>query len=189
LTRKTPVGTPGRSRVEARLRTKLAIAAGVVAAAVAIYLLFFRGSPEERIRGQLARLAHTVEVDPGAPENPIARLGRIRGELKELFVEQPSIDIPELTTLGSSSTRNDLADLAAQAPQAWSSVKIDFASTRVTLDASKKSADVTTIATLTGARAGGEPTRDVRRVVLRFELVDGEWRIGSLKVAPREEPG
>jgi hypothetical protein len=166
--------------------TKLLVAASCVAASVAIYLLFFRNAPDERIRAQLGRLTQAVEVDPSSSENPLARLGRIRGEFKEVFVEDVTIEIPELPSL--TSGRIALADVVAQAPQAYSSAHVDLASVRITFDASKKSADVTAIATLSGARPGTEQTRDVRRVVFRLDLVDGDWRISRLQVAPSDEP-
>ncbi|MEO7095839.1 MAG: nuclear transport factor 2 family protein [Polyangiales bacterium] len=177
MTRKPPAATPGPTT-----RTKLLVAAFVVIASLAIYLLFFRDSPEERMSAQLVRLAHAVEVEPAQQENPIARLGRVRGEFKEIFVEDVSIVIPELTSL--TRGRLALADVAAQAPAAYASASIDFASVRITLDASKKSADVTAIATVTGARIGSQPTRDVRRIAFRFDDVDGAWRIARLQVSP-----
>ena len=173
------------SKIGGSWRTRGLLALAVIVASIAIYLLFHRGDANERIRGQLTRLTRAVEVDPGQPESPLGRIARIRGEFKELFVENVAIEIPELTALGSGRTA--LADAAAQAPMAYAAVKIDLASVRVTL-VGEHSADVTAIATLSGTRAGGDPARDVRRVVFRFDEVDGDWRISRVQVAPRDEP-
>lgn len=168
-------------------RIKRGVLLGVLcaAAAIAIYALFFRGSDDERIRAQLTRLANAVRVD-GTPVNPIVRNANLKSEFAEIFTKDVAIDVPELTSLRSG--RGPLADVATQAASFYATAQIDFASVRVDLAPDARSADVVAIATLTGARQGGETERDVRRVSLRFDKVDGEWRIASLTVSPREPP-
>lgn len=157
-------------------------ALGCIALSIAIYAIFFRGSDEERVRAQLVRLARAVEVDPKQPENPIARLGRIRSEFRALFLEDVAIFISEANL--PSSGRTQLADFAAQAPLAYSSVSIEFTSVRIAFDKPSDSAEVTAIAKLSGTRSNGQPEATERRVSLRFRRPDDEFQIDRILVEP-----
>lgn len=168
-------------RVERRRLVVVVVVSLVLVAA--IWLLFFRGSDEERVRAAIVRMAAAVRVDP-AETNPIVRNARIKGELQEVSTQDVRFEIPELTDLHEG--RGRLADVATQASLVYATAEVTMSELRVELDPAMRSASVTATATLTGARHGGVVERDRRHVTFHLRD-DGGWRVDELRVSPRQE--
>ena len=161
-----------------------AIGLGVVALAVALWAIFFRGSDDDLVRRTIARLAKAAEVVPG--ENPVLRATRVRSELLEVLAPDVAVTIPELTDL--SRGRDPLVGVTVAAAQLWERADIGVALARVSIEPTNPpSADVELTATLTASRPGGQAERDVRKCRFHLEKRDGTWRITELTVYPRNE--
>lgn len=159
----------------------IAIAAGVVAIGVAVWLLFFRGgSDEDAVRAVIKRTVAAARVIPG--ENPVLRATRIRGDYVETIAQDVSINIPELTEL--TRGRDSLVAAAVSGAQAWERAEITISFGKVQLDPGTAFVEAT--ATLDATRPGGTPDRDTRRCSFRLEKRDGKWRIYELTVYPKE---
>lgn len=173
------------------MKRNLAIGLGVVALAIAVWAVFFRGSDDDLVRRTVARMAKAVEVVPG--ENPVMRAARVRSELLEVLAPDVSTSIPELTDV--SRGRDPLIGAAIAAGLLWQQAEIGVALARVTLEPNPAGvaaggapgADVDMTATLSAARPGGHAERDVRKCRLHLEKRDGTWRITELTVYPRSE--
>lgn len=159
------------------------IAGGLLAIAIAIWALFFRGgSEEDAVRAVVKRTADAVKVIPG--ENPLLRATRIRGELIETLAPDVSVSIPELTDLARG--RDPLTSVAVAATGAWEKAEISISFRKVQLD--QGVAFVDAVATLDATRAGGPAERDTRRCSFRLEKRDGRFRIFEITVYPKESP-
>lgn len=157
----------------------VAIAIGVLLAG---YAIVFWSDDEDRIRARLAQLAAAVRIGEN-DTNVAMRALRLQGEFREIFVERPSVNVPDLPEIPSS--RKELVQAAAGAANFFSSAEVSFGSVKVAVDEGGTRANVDATASLTGSRHGGEVRRDSRSVVFRFEKVDGEWQIASVTVSPR----
>ncbi len=155
----------------------------MVAAAIAIWALFFRGgSEEDAVREAVKRTAGAVKVISG--ENPVMRATRVRGELLETLAPDVSVSIPELTDL--SRGRDPLIGVAIAAAQAWERAEIGISFGKVRLDPGVAFVDAT--ATLDATAHGSSAQRDQRRCSFRLEKRDGRWRIFEITVYPKENP-
>ncbi|WP_437895716.1 nuclear transport factor 2 family protein [Sorangium sp. So ce124] len=159
------------------------IAAGAVLGAAALLL---SPSEEERIRERLAQLEDAVRIDEGE-RNPLVRHGRIRGEFAEIFAKEASARIAEIGD--SLRGRDELANAATQAAVVYQTADVSLGGTEIQIDPAGMTAEVTATATVTGARHGQEVRRDELPVALRLEKIDGEWKIVSATVHPRQAPG
>jgi hypothetical protein len=166
------------------MRRWLAAGGAIVGLAAVLYALFAAKSDEELIAERLDELELAVQVDSDTSTNPILRTGALGGKFQEIFTEDVTYSIPELTS--GDRGRNGLATLAARAGSYFDNLVIDFGARHIDLDGSGKGARVSTTATVTAVRRGGDVDRDERNV--RFELEEsGEgWRITSVSVAPKD---
>lgn len=152
------------------------IALGV---AIAIYALFFAESAEDRIRSQLDALEEALVVT--GTENPVLRAARIKKAFEALMLPEVHFEIPELAE--GDTGRNELVRLATIAPQMYQSARVDLDALRIDVDKTETTAMAHGEAVLTGVRRTGEPQRDARKVALRFDEIDDEWRIVSISVS------
>ena len=150
---------------------------------IALYALFFSDSDEDVIRGRLELLEESIEVTP-QDSNVVFRVARIKKQFEEIFVKQVSFEIPELTNL--SQSRQELVNLAANAPRMYTTASVDLMSLTIDIDSSKTSAVAYGEATLTATRHGAGLERDTRTVSFRFDKVEGEWRVVSVSVSAKE---
>jgi len=157
----------------------IGIAIGV---AIAIYAFFYSSTDEDLIREKLEQLQEAVAVRSG-DTNMVVRAARIRKEFSEVFVKQVSFQIPELTQAGGG--RNELAGLAAQAPRIYATATVDLAGLAVDVDDVGMTAGAHGEATMTATRHSGELQRDTRTVLLRFDKIEGDWRIVSVSVSAK----
>ncbi|MFI5300655.1 MAG: hypothetical protein ACHREM_21445 [Polyangiales bacterium] len=163
-----------------RRKALLGLALAIPFVGVGVYLL--RPTDDEAaIRKALDRLCAAVRVDP-AESNPLARLARVRSELSEIVSENVTVDIPDFPQV--TSGRRPLADLATQAGLAYSEAEVALSSVTMRMAPSKKSCAIDATATLTG-KGGAGPQREVRRVSLRVDVIDGNWRVASIAVNAR----
>ena len=158
----------------------LGIALGIC---IAVYALFFSGSEEDLIRERLDLLEDSIHVSP-QDSNVVFRMARIKKQFAEIFVKQVSFEIPELTNL--TQNRRELVNLAANAPRLYSTADVDLGGLSIDIDSSKTSAVAYGEATLTAMRQSGNLERDVRTVSLRFDKVEGQWRVVSVSVSAKE---
>jgi hypothetical protein len=163
-----------------RRRALLAAAVALPVAAIAFHAL--RPTDDEAlIRKLLDRFCAALRVDP-AETNPLARAGRVHGELSETVTENVLVDVPDFPQV--TSGRRPLADLATSAGLAYSEAEVALSSVTLRMAPSKKSCVVEATGTLTG-KGGSGPQREVRKVTLRVDLVDGAWRVASVAVNAR----
>lgn len=167
-------------------RRKALIAAAVALPIVGVALYALRPTDDEAaIRKVLDRFCAALHVDP-AESNPLARAGRVHGELNETVTENVLVDVPDFRQV--TSGRRPLADLATSAGLAYSEADVALSSVTLRMAPSKKSCAVEATGTLTG-KGGQGPQREVRKVTLRVDLVDGKWRIASVAVNARSSAG
>jgi phosphoribosylformylglycinamidine synthase len=150
---------------------------------IAVYALFFSDSEEDLIRERLELLEESIHVSP-QDSNVVFRIARIKKQFAEIFVKQVSFEIPELTNL--TQNRQELVNLAANAPRLYSTASVDLGGLAIEIDSAKTSAVAYGEATLTAMRHSGNLERDVRTVSLRFDKVEGEWRVVKVSVSARE---
>jgi hypothetical protein len=156
----------------------------VLGIGIAIYALFFASSEEDRIRARLEQLEDAVLVTAD-DTNFLVRTGHVKKEFSEIFTKEVSIEIPELTEI--SAGRDELVTLAAGAPRLYGTANVDLGGLSIQIDKSETSAVAYGDATLTATRPTGELQRDTRTVSLRFDQIDGEWRIVGVSVSAPEQ--
>ena len=164
-------------------RQQIVAGAGVSIGLLLIgYALFSRETDEEQIKRKLDELEEAVHVS-GDAENVVVRGARLNGDFEKIFDQKVRISIPELTS--AASGRQDLVGLATKAGTWFETLDIDFES--VSIEAGDIGAQVNTRAVLVASRPGRGLQKDERDV--RFSLMkdDGEWKIDSVSVAPRDE--
>jgi ketosteroid isomerase-like protein len=166
------------------MRRALAAGAAIAGLAVIGYAVLASPTDEERIRDRLDALEAAVQVDGDTSTNPVLRAGAVGGAFKEIFTEDVTFRIPELTS--GDRGRPALARLAAQSGMYFSTLTVDFGGTDIELQGSATSARVTSVATVQGTRGGGRLERDDRAVTFTFTKQDGEWLISDVRVAPKE---
>jgi hypothetical protein len=164
------------------LKRLLAMGGVGAGAALVLYALLSRESDDEKIRRHLDELELAVQVD-GEGENPVMRATRLDKRFSELFDEKVRISIPELTS--ARSGRKDLVALATRAGVWFRTLEIDFKD--IGIKTGNIGAQVSTTASLTTSRAGAGLQRDERKVDFTFTKTDGDWRIDSVHVSPKDE--
>ncbi len=164
-------------------RAIAAIAVVVIGLAVVLYALLSAPNDEERIREKLAHLADVVSVEAD-DKNPVSRGLRMKQEFSSIFTEDVNVSIPELTSLGRG--RDGLASVATRAGTYFETADISLSVRKITFDERKERAQVESVATLTGSRAG-ELEHDTRAA--RFDMLkqDGDWMIDGVAVTKPDE--
>ena len=150
-----------------------------VALAGLFYVVLLRETDEERIRRRLTELAEAVRVD-ASESDKAARPLRIRKTFARVFSSGVRVQIPDV----SASNLDDLTELAIVAGASLRSAELRFARVRVLVSPGARSASVDTEATLTTTGLTGGATRDTRKLDVRFQNLDGDWRIAA--VLPRD---
>jgi hypothetical protein len=130
----------------------------------------------------LDQLETAVRVE-GEAQNPVFRLANLNEAFSEIFTEDVSVSIPELTSLRSG--RQPLVGLAARATSHAEAVDVDFQDLEVDVGSSGL-ANVRGVAKLESVRSGGRREVDERRVTFRFVERDGDWRIDMLRAEPKD---
>lgn len=148
----------------------------VVAAAIVVWLTFFRATEEEKVRQTLGRLVKAVMVKEG--DNILSRTGRIKSELAEIVDDNVRVDVPDL---GISTTgRQKLVEKAAQAGLVFTSADCELTNTKIAIDAAETTAKVDAVALFTGVR--GAERRVDRRDVHFLLRNDGGWKVTTIDV-------
>jgi hypothetical protein len=161
---------------------KWAIVAGcLAAAAVALWLTVFRPSEEDKVRKVLDRFAKAVAVKQD--DNILARMGRLKSELKETVADDVYVVVPDLGIRVTS--RATLVENAAKAGLVFQTADCDLTSMTIKVDDSATTAKVDALALVTGTR-GGERKVDKRPVHFLLRK-DGDWRITTIDVATSRE--
>jgi hypothetical protein len=165
------------------MRRALALGALVAGALLVLWALFAGDTDEEKIRARLGRLAAAVSVE-GEGQNPVFRVAHLNQEFSELFTEDASVSIPELSEVRSG--RQGLAALAGRATRYVEALDVSFEDIAVQLN-TPKAAQVRARAKLDAVRPGGRPERDERQVSFRFVDQGGAWLIASVRAEPKAE--
>jgi len=166
------------------MKRALAVGALIAGALLVLWALFAGDTDEEKIRTRLARLAAAVSVE-GQGQNPVFRVAHLNQEFSELFTEDASVSLPELSEVRSG--RQALAALAGRATRYVEALDVDFEDVAVEISA-PKAAHVKARAKLDTVRLGGQRERDERRVSFRFVERGGAWLITSVRAEPKAEP-
>ncbi len=156
----------------------------VAVGAVALGVMFFRTSDEERIRKVLVDLAGTVAVKEG--DTLISRAARVKGKLPELVDDDVRVNVPELSV--DVRGRRKLEEDAMRVGVLYQKADCELASVSIKIDQSDgesttATADAVAIVTAT---SGGERRVD-RRDVHFLLRKDASWKIATIDVAPRRE--
>lgn len=160
-----------------------ALALALVAAAL-VYVFFVRGSDEEAIRAQLARICETVRVREGS-QNPLFYAARVRDGFAEVFDADVSVRGEELG--GHVAGRRALADTAVGLAQRFQRAECELSDLDVRIDDARVSAQVAATARLTALGGDGVPRRDERAVTFLVHKRDGTWRVATLTLWPRRD--
>lgn len=165
--------------LEGNRRWGVVAACGVVAA-IALYFTFFSSSDEDQIRKALTTLAKSVGVREN--ENPLARLGRIKSDLKDVTADDVAIDVRELNIRVTG--RPKLAENATQVAGVYTSASVDLGSVVIKVDPTGTMAKADAVAEVSGMTRGER--RSDRRDVHFLLRKDGGWKITSIDVLPKE---
>jgi hypothetical protein len=152
------------------------IAGCAVAAVVVLGVSLFRPSEEDRVREVLGRFVKAVAIR--RDDNPVARAGRVKSELKETVADDVYVDVADFGV--RVATRADLGQKAIQAPAVFTSADCELTGLTIKIDESKTSAKVDALALVTGER-GGERKVDKRPVHFLLRK-DGAWKITTIDV-------
>jgi hypothetical protein len=163
------------------MRRGVPLLAAVAGLAAIGYAVLAKPTDEELILDRLAALEAAIQVDGDTSPNPVLRAGAVQGAFKEIFVEDVTFSIPELTSGGHG--RAALAGLAARSGLVYRTLTVDFGGTDVTVARNASTATVQTTATVQATRGAGLE-RERRPVAFGFTRVDGDWRIASVRVEP-----
>lgn len=160
------------------------VAGAVVGLSLAGYALLGAQTDEEQILLQLDRLEEALRLD-GETTNPLVLRGRFNERFEEVFAEDVTYRIPELSSPGKG--RRSLVDLATRSSMTFRTLEVDLQNRDVELTGSATGADVGALAVLRATR-GNHREHDERNV--RFSFVNGKagWQIASVRVYPRDEP-
>jgi phosphoribosylformylglycinamidine synthase len=164
-------------------RRVLFVSAAAAAAAVLLGVLLVP-SDEDKIKGQLSRLAKAVSLAED-DTNPLTRGLRVRKELEKTLDPSVHVSIPEVP--GVKSGRDDLAQAAAGASLYVRALSVDLEDIEVKLDPARVFAKVGATAVVTATERDGSRRRDKRAVDFLFGKSDGLWRATSITVWPKSE--
>ena len=142
----------------------------------AAYVLFFRKSDEDRIRGKLAALSETVGKDAG--EDLVRRAARIERAFPHLFTKEVDLHIPDVAE--GRQTRPALVALAAGAAGSAGRIDLHFSRVHVEIERPERRAWVTADAELLGTDRDGDAYRESRPLTLRFDMEEDEWKIADV---------
>lgn len=163
------------------MRRWLVVAGCAIVAAVVVWVTFFRDSDEDRIRRVLGRLTKAVAVKKD--DTVLSRTGRLRSELKQIVTDDVRVDVPDLRVRVTG--RDQLVEGATKAGLMFASADCELTGVAVKIDEAATTAKVDATALVTAER-GGE--RKVDRRAVHFLLYkDGDWRITTIDVAPKQE--
>ena len=159
------------------MNRRLWIAVVVAILAAVAYTAFFRQSDEGRIRRQLKALAAAVRVEEG-PGNPVIRGLHVKDAFSKIFMPRVEVDVAELAH--EAMRREELVGATVALESRFSTAALDFTGVRVEIDEPTASARVTGTAAGLGVELGGRTRVEKRDFTMRFEKVDGVWRIGAV---------
>lgn len=157
--------------------------AGIALGVVLIgYALLASASPEELIGEKLDELERAVSLEAGT--NSALHTARLEGELRDIFDDEVTLTIPELTS--ARAGLQPLVAIASKAALHYQTLELSFDSRNIEVD----DAGNTATARVRGravAEHGANRYADERRIDFGFVLHDGEWRVSSVDVAERGE--
>ena len=164
------------------MNRRLWIAIAFAGAAALTYALFFRPSPEARVRRQIAALAEAVGIDR-AERDPRARPLRIQRAFQRILAPTVRVEIADVVE--GSHGRDELVGMAVSAAETYGDLVVSFDEVRVHVDESARFARVEAVATIAGTDHEGHREHEVRDLVVGLENVEGEWRIAALSLPSR----
>jgi hypothetical protein len=138
-------------------------------------------SPEELVSRRLDELERAISVEPDT--NPLLHAARLEGELRDIFDEEVTLSIPELTS--ARSGLKPLVAIASKAALHYQTLELSFDSRKIEVDEESGTATARVRGRAVAEHAASRYA-DERRIDFDFVLRDGEWRIGSVDVAERE---
>lgn len=153
----------------------------VMAIAVLLGVFLLRPGDEDQIRKTLDRFLHALTIKD--QDNVVARVGRLRSELREAASDDIAVTVPDLNV--QLVGRPALVERATAAQSLYQSASAEFTRLTIKIDDARKSARVDGVVVVTGVR-GGQRKIDTRDVHLLLRN-DGGWRITSLDVMPEGE--
>jgi hypothetical protein len=159
-------------------------AVALTAIALGVYFLFFRPSDEQRIRDAIARALGAVTLTAD-DDNPITRLGRIKGVFKDVVDKDVRVNVPDVPQLHAG--RDELAVAAAQMNSWFRTAEISVGSMEIKLDDAHRSAQVRATATLDGASRDGRRRHEEREVTMLVTNAESTWRIATITVWPPKD--
>lgn len=160
-------------------RNKWAVVLGcTVVAGLALWLTFFRASPEDRIRKTLSELARIVAVKEG--DTILSRTARMRSRMRDVVDDDVHVNVAELSL--DIRGRKDLQDGAAKAGLVYANADCAFANLTIRVDPGGTLATVDGLALVTASR-GGERKVDTRNVHFLLRNADGTWLVTTIDVA------
>ena len=110
--------------------------------------------------------------------DPAARPHRIQQAFDRILLPRVEVEVPEV--IEDVYGRDDMAGMVASEAGVLRELDVDVGKLRVEVDHDARRARVTGTATLTGTSLEGHRGSDVRDLTVRFEKVDGQWRIAAL---------
>ena len=159
-------------------RKKLGIvAACALVAVVTLYFTVFRPSEEDRVRWTVERFVKSVAVKQD--ENPLARMGRLKGAAKETTTDDIFVSVPDYNV--RISDRIALVDNAGKIGLLYQTAECDLTGITVKIDEAATTAKVDATAIVTGS-VSGEKRVDKRGIHFLLRK-DGDWKITSIDVA------
>ncbi len=145
---------------------------GLLALAVAIWLVSQLGGEERRIRGRLAELAELLEKD--GPENGLVAVNKARS-VALMFASDFDVVLQGYST-GAVSGPQQISQAMLRYRTAPSRIDVAFRDIEVELDAAKRTADMSAVG-VASATAGGDLSRRRFRFAFRWVKEDREWVI------------
>ncbi|MCA9629909.1 MAG: hypothetical protein KC766_19695 [Myxococcales bacterium] len=164
-------------------RRLLALVAGALGIGLIGYAFFTDESDEERVRGVLSRFARAISID-AEQTNPLARLGFVKGEFKEIVDSDIRVSVPELTSLKRG--RTSLAEVAVQTGQYFRAATVEFSNCDIEVGNVGAKADC--VGHLDAVERGGQVRKDERTVHFELRQDAGAWVIQSIIVSEAAEP-
>ncbi len=164
------------------MKRRLALAGVALGLGLVAWAVLSRPSDQELITARLRALEAAVAVD--GQENVVFRTSRLNQAFEEIFVQDVTVRIPELTSLARG--RGALAGVAAKSGTYFNSAQVTFTDLDIDVDPKRESAQVGARVVL-DAVEGDRRRRDDRRVSLRFTRPDGDWLIDAITVTPKSD--
>lgn len=154
-----------------------ALLGGVLGALLIAYAIFAGKTDQEQITELLTRLSDTLQVvEP--PENPLTRLGRVQGNLKEIATEDIYVQVPELSAMRG---RKSVAQAATQTGLTFRSASVGLS--RCLFEIKKPSAQVVCNAELRAIDRSGTIRADERKTVFQLVHNSDGWQFDRIQVS------